>query len=551
MDGKNYLPRVIAYALDLVSQNSGRLMTVTRQEYELISVQDADLPHDKTLIEQVTKQLQDAQNSQQANLRRENKTYSYKEQMADLELKKEIEAKKKKASGESAQQKPGFTIEQLRAQMSKKQQEQLDAQIERERKIRDEVRSLNAVVVKSSEILKRAVRGNSGQAKLFLSQIVRSFVKLAKSPLCGPRVLELLSEIMLYEYSQNSSSQSNSTFYTSVLYCFMRLVDAPFQIDSRWTQEPLHDAYSRILTRLSGDIAADLKNGDLDLSKSSFFYPFLKFCAQNSSLDEKSMKSIVELCQTFCSHRNHLQQSLISHDLNVDNATLRQFYISDKLKQIVDNFLSTEYIALLLSLIVRSAEQKFSLNVQYLANEALNKGLFHFNQQYLFKLLNQVDKEQFVASFNSDISQINNYLSSSIFYAREACLQSLHVLINDKTSSMGCKQVFVEHLKTTVYEELVHMLILACYDSEESNRKQAGDLWTWGQFESSESLCLQLADDITHPSENVRVSAAEALAHLVKSKHTNIVAQVLNGLLSKYVKLSELPEPKKDQVKLI
>ena len=58
---------------------------------------------------------------------------------------------------------------------------------------------------------------------------------------------------------------------------------------------------------------------------------------------------------------------------------------------------------------------------------------------------------------------------------------------------------------------------------------------------------MRLVEDITHPAENVRSAAAEALATLIKTRHSAIVGQVLEDLLRKYAKLNEIQEPKRDQ----
>lgn len=92
LDSSNYLMRVINYALGLLDDTS-RLRTATKQEYEIMRIRDGDV-YDRSLVDSIIKQMQEGGTSQTANLKRENKAYSYKEQMADLQLRKELEAKK-------------------------------------------------------------------------------------------------------------------------------------------------------------------------------------------------------------------------------------------------------------------------------------------------------------------------------------------------------------------------------------------------------------------------------------------------------------------------
>jgi hypothetical protein len=120
--------------------------------------------------------------------------------------------------------------------------------------------------------------------------------------------------------------------------------------------------------------------------------------------------------------------------------------------------------------------------------------------------------------------------------------------------------VLTKYLRSEIYTSLVHTLTLACHDPEESNRRLATDMWLWGGFETyvrgsvhaEESLSLQLADDLTHACENVRTSAAEALAALIKGSKAGgqetMVHRVLADLIRvKWPRLSEIREPEVDQ----
>ena len=81
------------------------------------------------------------------NIRRENKAYSYKEQMEELELRKEIEAKRKKE---------GKYVE---PKLTPKQKEMLAAQLEKESAIRKHVAQLVNSVVPVVRLLRASVQG--------------------------------------------------------------------------------------------------------------------------------------------------------------------------------------------------------------------------------------------------------------------------------------------------------------------------------------------------------------------------------------------------------
>jgi hypothetical protein len=474
---------------------------VTRAEHELINLRDDQLPHlDRSLVEQTIKQMQEAASGggsgAAGNMRRENKTYSYKEQMADLELKRELEAKKAAKSGKKDDASDLYSIEKVRAAMSKKQQEQLDNQVQREMKVRDELRLLDANLRRCASILIRVTHGNVLEAKLYLSSIVRALFKLFKSPMCSAHILAILGTFAQLDYCnthsavEGNAAPRSESFYLSTLYSALRLaLSPPLPAEwKRWCQETLERAHTRTLIRLSVEFTADAAEDnetDLDLSKAAFFYPFLKLCSSHVSHTsikeplevEQAVRGIITSCGTLARARSHVQAQLLA---SVDHAWQQKSIAADldlhrmineqRLRQIVDNFMSSEYAGLLLGLVVRSSEEKLAaLSVQYVANETL-AALFKFTGRFLFyerpvkqrstqvddgldldeadeddmvvvggavdllsvAVCNETSRAAFVEAFNADVAQLVAFMTSSCYYAREACLQSLSVLVNEK-----------------------------------------------------------------------------------------------------------------------
>jgi hypothetical protein len=281
----------------------------------------------------------------------------------------------------------------------------------------------------------------------------------------------------------------------SALFCTLRLASAQ-SLDlvpewRNWKQEALERAHVRILNHLCAELTAQVAEDsivDLDLSKSAFFYPFIKLCSTHTSSAatkepleiEQSVKAVIQLCATFSKHRNSLQAQLLKtvdqfyqaggkKNQHPEDDGLRAMLNDLKLKQCIDNFMSTEYISLLLALVVRSSEEKLApLHVQYEANEVL-ASLFRFSNRFMFYerpakavstvvddgldldedendgdmvivggemlstvVANEASRAAFVQAFNADTSQLIGFLSSSCYYARQACLQALAVLINEK-----------------------------------------------------------------------------------------------------------------------
>ena len=220
-----------------------RLTNVTKEEFEIMKLKDGEL-FDKTLVEAAIKQQETS--SQGANLKRESKAYSYKDQLAEIELKKELEKKKQKKESSSqavaAASESNFNIDSIRSQLSKKQQELLDLQIEKESKIRKNTKNLHDLVNKATSIILKLIEGNEESIKDYLVNIVNSIIHLTKSPLCSTYMFRIYKELANRIFMSSNDSQS---FGNSIVYCYARLSNSPFTIESNWLVEPIDKCLKR------------------------------------------------------------------------------------------------------------------------------------------------------------------------------------------------------------------------------------------------------------------------------------------------------------------
>lgn len=128
------------------------LKNVSKEHFEIMNLPEGEL-HDRTLVDAAIKQIEDALVGT-ANQKKESKAYSYKDQLADAELRKELEKKKRKELENKK-----YTLDELREKMSKKQQEMLDSQIAKENAIREEMRVKNDAIKKITDILIESFKG--------------------------------------------------------------------------------------------------------------------------------------------------------------------------------------------------------------------------------------------------------------------------------------------------------------------------------------------------------------------------------------------------------
>jgi hypothetical protein len=110
--------------------------------------------------------------------------------LAEIELKKELDKKKQNKSSQAVASEANFSMDSIRSKLSKKQQESLDLQIEKENKIRNTTKSLDDLVNKATSIIVKLIQGN----KDYLVNIVNSIIHLTKSPLCSTYMFRIYKE---------------------------------------------------------------------------------------------------------------------------------------------------------------------------------------------------------------------------------------------------------------------------------------------------------------------------------------------------------------------
>ena len=269
------MSQILKHSLQTLN-STNELKNVTKEQFEIMNLPEGEL-YDKSLVEAAIKQIQDA-SSGNTNLKKESKAYSYKEQLEEIELRKEL-AKKSGGKDDPKKNAQNYTLEQIKSKMSKKQQEMLDAQIAREKAIRDEMKRLDELVKKCSSILIKAVQGNPSASKSFFAEIVLTVANLIRSPLCANYMTQVYLELAkaIVETNKNLNGILYSqNFLESVIYCFLRLSNSPAKVDVCWLQEPLNKAYPRLIKSIKDAFNDEVEDDTFEYSMCAFFFPFLK-----------------------------------------------------------------------------------------------------------------------------------------------------------------------------------------------------------------------------------------------------------------------------------
>ena len=502
LDYKNYLKSAVDIAINNLNSNLDKLQKITNTEYQIMKTKPGDL-FDKSLIESHLKQQREA--SLLTNIKRENKAYSYKEQLVDIELKKELEAKKGNKTDNL------LSIEKIRNQMSKKQQELLDVQIENENKIRNDMIKLDNLVKKSCHILIHATRGNIEEFSFHFLKITRLFIFLVKSPLCLNYIIDVFNELGL-------NSQ--------ILYAFIRLSNSSFEIDPCWKQEPLDLMIKRLLKNINQETSCYP-------TKPALYLPFLKYVHQHETLQEQDFQIIIQIIDKFCKNR---YKQLDYHQ----KSSIPEFRL------IIDNFPSIEFINILLKIMLISNSKNLNHNLMAKASESIQNIV-----QFTNKLLTNQDidlmesKPEFIKIYNFEMNEVTEGLFSPIDLVRETCLNCISIIVNNRNLFLIEKSNFM--IYDDIYNKLRRGIIINCHDLIEPNKLIAAKIWKEGSFESDDQLCLDLVTDLVHNVETVRLGASVALARLIKDKHLFLIDNTIKLLIKLYAKYNILEETDKNE----
>ena len=158
----------------------------------------------------------------------------------------------------------------------------------------------------------------------------------------------------------------------------------------------------------------------------------------NSSIDENTLKDLIEIIYKFATYRNSTQNDLLIELKQLGPKEEPDADSMERLKEIVNNFLSSEYLVLLLNLIQLVNDRKFTIQLQFQAAQVC-KSMFDYSAHFVFasdKLAALVCRKtgqfEFLANYNKDVKVICEALANSVVIIRETSLTCLDALINDK-----------------------------------------------------------------------------------------------------------------------
>ncbi|KAK2523012.1 Gcn1 [Columba guinea] len=466
------------------SMENPALCQVTREEFAIMKTPEGEL-YDKSIIQSAQ---QDSM--KKANMKRENKAYSFKEQIIELELKEEIKKKK------------GIKDE---VQLTSKQKELVQAQLERESQIRKRLKELDNELETALGLLDTVIKRRPPGLTQYIPALVGSFLPLLRSPLAAPRIknpfLSLASCVMPARLK---------TFGTLVSHVTLRLMKPECELDESWCQEELPTALNRVVSLLHAHtIPGRTGKGEpgaapLSAPAFSLVFPLLKTAMMETPHDSEDKEEfLVKILQILTVHAQ-LRSSANSQAVLVDENG--------------PELLPRREMLVLLTRVIGTASPR----LQVLASNALTA------------LCTSSSGEDGCAyAEQEEIDVLLQALQSPCMNVRDAALRGLMELqmvlpTPDSDEKNGLN--------------LLRRLWVVKFDVEDEIQRLAGRLWESMGLELQPDLCSLLIKDVIYHEEAVRQAGAEALSRAV-AQYRNQAAEVMNKLTEIYQEKLYRPPP--------
>uniref|UniRef100_A0A8C2X4T7 GCN1 activator of EIF2AK4 n=1 Tax=Cyclopterus lumpus TaxID=8103 RepID=A0A8C2X4T7_CYCLU len=475
------LPRVIIHVTEGLSRPA--LLHVTREEYAIMLTPEGEL-YDNSIIQSAQKE-----STKKVNMKRENKAYSYKEQIIELELQEEL--KKKKGIKEELQ-------------LSTKQKEMMQIQLEKEAAIRKRLQGLRMELQSRVGLLEAILIKRPPEITRELPAVLQALTPLLQSPLAAPCVQQVFLDIGVCLMPKHFHQLAMLVGHVT-----LRLLKPECDLDEAWEQENLDTAAHRTILLLHNHTVPqrDIKTIDITAPLSapafSVCFPLLNAMLRESSgSTEETEDKMTRALQIVLEH-SQLRAATDMDDIVIDENG--------------PELLPRVSMLLLLTRVISTATPR----LQVLASQCLTE-----------LCASAGGEEGCTVAEQQEIDVLLDALLSPCFSVRDAALRGLlemeFALPTDSTEASGLS--------------LLRRLWVARFDVEEEGRDLAEKLWESLALELVPELCTLLIGDITHHEEAVRSAAAEALSSAL-SQYRDQAAPVLGQLTELYHEKLYRPPP--------
>ncbi|KMY91456.1 uncharacterized protein Dsimw501_GD28194 [Drosophila simulans] len=219
----------------------------SNEEYLIFLTPDGEL-FDKSVIPHIDSQYETVR------LKRENKVYSYKEQLEEIQLRREIDDKREKEG----------KLKTIR--YTQKQEEQIKNQMEKELQIKLRITLLYEKLISKISLLKASCSGNGEQIAQHFYSLLDGILNASKSPLCA----EVLTD--LYMFLRNMCFTFQPKLGRAIALATIKLQSPSCILKKEFEALNINQAINDIIIDLDNHV----KSNFLDSPSFSYAFEFLK-----------------------------------------------------------------------------------------------------------------------------------------------------------------------------------------------------------------------------------------------------------------------------------
>lgn len=470
------LPLIIAQVTDQL--NNPEMINVTDDEYFTYLTPDGEL-YDKSVIPNNDDIYQDLIK------KRENKAYSYKEQLEEIQLRREIEEKKRR----DGTWKP--------PQLTQKQKEAIKNQTEKEKNIKQRLTRLNNTLQSVVSIVRGTLIGNGQNLQLYFAELLPRILQVLKSPLAAETLTKLYYELQI---TCSNNNKDLIELMKKISISTLRLHEPHCDLNEEWNRIELDKEIVTTLELLAENTISK-EDGDQLLTSPMFCYAFefLKKALFHKSIAKNEQYLLLAI-------------QIISKHVQISG---------DTVDGDITDYRHSKYLPR--HDILKTLLELVSMHRGRIQTQAASA---------ILDVAKSNSGEDFYANGERrDIECLLNALQSNLEVVRDAALRSLTIMIN----------IILEFEDGEFNLYLKQRLWIAKHDISEENRQLASILWEQTKFIASDDMCDQLLNDVVHQELCIQQATANAIVSIL-NEDSSLVGSVLDQLLETYSeKLKMIP----------
>lgn len=476
------LPLIIAQVSEHL--NNPDMINVTDTDYFTYLTPDGEL-YDKSVIPNNDDIYQDLMK------KRENKVYSYKEQLEELQLRREIEEKKRK----DGTWKP--------PQLTPKQKEAIKNQTDKEKAIKQRLHGLNEILASSVSLIKGALNGNGQNLQLHYAELLPKILQVLKSPLAADSLTKLYYQLRTTCCITN---ENLTELMHKISITTLRLHEPHCDLNEEWTTSELDQEIGNTLQMLAEQTI--------------------------NTEDEKDLLLAPVFCYVFEFLKKALFHKVISK--NEDNLLLAIQIIAkhvqvpgDTADGDITDYRHPKYLP------------RYELLKVLLELVSIHRGRVQTQAcTAILSLARSCSGEKFYTKGDRrDVECLLTALQSSLDVVRDVALRSLTIMVNILVEFDG-------DYDFNLY--LIRRLWVAKHDVSEEIKQFATALWEQAKFDVPIVMCDELLRDVIHSELCIQKAASMAIVSILK-EDSSLVETVLEQLLEIYTEKTKMIPAQLDQ----